>query len=274
MVPLIVTVMKIFLISLVLIICCFVALLYLFQRKLVYFPESFRTPPQEAGLFNVEEIKLKTSDGETLISWYLKAKPGKPTLIYFHGNGGALRYRAERFLLHEQNGTGLLMMSYRGYGGSTGSPSEKNNISDALIVYDWLKTQGIPSSHIILYGESLGTGVATQVAAQRDAAGVILEAPYTSLTEIGEYAYPLLPVRLLMIDRYETKNYISKIDAPLLILHGQHDFVIPIKFGRDLFHQAKEPKNIIVFPKGMHSDLYLHGAWKNIVNFIRKLPNS
>ena len=258
-----------FLISTLLFIFVCFSLLYIFQRKLVYFPEPFRTSPISMELKNVEEVQLKTKDNQTLIAWYLKAKPGKPTFLYFHGNGGALRYRADRFTLHAEEGNGLLMMSYRGYSGSTGKPSEQKNISDALLTYDWLASQGVIPKDIILYGESLGTGVSVQVAIQRQVSGIILEAPYTSLTDVGQRVYPYLPVRLLMKDRYESSKYIKDINAPLLILHGQHDFVVPVDLGKELYRLAKEPKEIALYPNGQHSDLYLHGAWEKVLEFMK-----
>ena len=164
-------------------------------------------------------------------------------------------------------------MSYRSYSGSSGEPSEVANIKDAVFAYDWLMSKGISADDVVLYGESLGTGVATQVGVGRRAAGLILDAPYTSFSDIAQHAYPYMPVRTFLKDRYQTDGYIKLINMPLLILHGARDQVIPVGFGQSLFETAKQPKKIVVFPSGQHSDLYAHGAMREIQIFIRSLRN-
>ncbi len=255
---------------LVIIVVCVLFVLGLIyqQRKFIYFPEKNRTSPAAAGLANVEEISLATPDRETLIAWHSRAAHGRPTILYFHGNGGALRSRTERIMLMQQKGYGLFMLSYRGYGGSTGAPSEKKIIADALLSYQWLTDHGVSAHDIVLYGESLGTGVATQVAAARETSCVILEAPYTSLPDVARVAFSYLPTRLLMRDHFDSTQYVAKIDKPLLILHGSMDVVIPSAFGQKLFDLAASPKSIEIFPNGGHSDLYLHGAWGKITEFV------
>lgn len=231
---------------------------YLGQRRLMYFPDRTRTPPTSVGLSNVEEVTITAPDGARIINWWGKAKPGKPTLLYFHGNGGALVERTPRFERFMAEGWGVFMMSYRGYGGSDGSPTEADNIADAIRAYDYLAGQGLRPADIVLYGESLGTGVAAQVAAQKRAAGLVLEAPYTSTVAVGALQYPYLPVAAGMFDRYETDRIIAAIDMPLLVLHGARDGVIPVGMGRKLIELAKEPKRIVEFPEGRHSDLYIN----------------
>ena len=152
-----------------------------------------------------------------------------------------------------------------------GHPSQAANISDALDAYDWLRARGVEPGDIVLYGESLGTGVAVQVAAGRDIAGLILDAPYSSLAAVAQEAYPYFPVRHFLKDQYLSDRFIAKIDAPLLILHGARDEVISVAFGRELFEAAIEPKKIVVFPKGNHSDLYDHGAMDEVRGFIDSL---
>ena len=156
-------------------------------------------------------------------------------------------------------GWGVYMMAYRGYGGSTGSPSEAANVADARLAYGALVLEGVEPSSIIVYGESLGTGVAARIAAERPVAGVVLEAPYTSIVDVAAQAYPFLPVRLLLVDRYETTKYLAQIRAPLLVLHGERDGVIPVAMGREVARLANEPKRLVTFPEGRHSDLYLNG---------------
>ena len=180
-----------------------VAVMYFAQRRFIYFPDPTRTTPGAAGLPNVVERIIATPDGERLVAWYGKAAPGQPTLLYFHGNGGALEVRAERIRKYLDRGRGMFMMSYRGYSGSTGSPSEAANVADAKLAYDALVKEGVSPDDIILYGESLGTGVAIQVAAEKNVAGVILDSPFTSIVERAGQLYPWLPVGLLLQDRYE-----------------------------------------------------------------------
>jgi fermentation-respiration switch protein FrsA (DUF1100 family) len=232
---------------------------YFGQRRLMYFPDRTRISPAEAGLSGVEERLLKTPDGAQVVAWYGKARPGQPTLLYFHGNAGGLVDRAERIRRFMGEGWGVYMMAYRGYAGSTGSPTEAANVADARLAYGALVLEGVEPASIILYGESLGSGVAARIAAERPVGGIVLDAPYTSIADIGAQAYPFLPVRLFLADRYETTKYIGQVRAPLLILHGERDRVIPVAMGRELFRLANEPKRLVTFAGGGHSDLYLDG---------------
>jgi len=236
---------------------CIALAAYFGQRSLMYFPNRTRTLPAEAGLVGVEECTLLTPDGARVLAWYGKAKPGRPTILYFHGNAGSLLERAERVRRFMGQGWGVYMMAYRGYGGSTGRPSELANVADARLAHGALVLEGAEPASIIIYGESLGTGVAARLATERPAAGVVLEAPYTSIADIGTRAYPFLPVRLFLQDRYETSTYIPQIRMPLLILHGERDRTIPVAMGHELFRLANEPKQLATFPNGGHSDIYI-----------------
>jgi hypothetical protein len=240
---------------------------YLGQRKLMYFPDRARTPPTGVGLAGVAERVIETPDGQRVIAWYGRARPGKPTLLYFHGNGGSLADRAPRIARFMDQGWGVYMMTYRGYGGSTGSPSEAANMGDARLAYHALVREDVPPASIIAYGESLGSGIAVRLAAEVPVAGVILDAPYTSIVDLAAQTYPFLPVRLVLIDRYDTTRYIAAIKAPLLILHGARDGVVPVEMGRELARLAPEPKRLVVFPNGHHSDLYING--NNAIDAVR-----
>jgi fermentation-respiration switch protein FrsA (DUF1100 family) len=240
---------------------------YLGQRKLMYFPDTARVQPTQVGLQGVEERVLKTPDGERIVAWYGKAKAGQPTLLYFHGNGGSLAVRAPRIARFMEEGWGVYMMTYRGYGGSTGSPTEDNNVADARLAYGALVHEGVPATSIIVYGESLGTGIAVRIAAERQVAGVILDAPYTSIVDVAAGAYPMLPVRAFLVDRYETTRYLPQVKAPLLVLHGERDGVVPVAMGREIARLGNEPKRLVVFPNGGHSDLYING--NNAIDAVR-----
>jgi hypothetical protein len=236
-----------------------VAAAYFAQRRLMYFPDRQRVSPTAAGLQGVEEVVIAAPDGARIVHWWGRAKPGQPTILYFHGNGGGLADRAPRFERFMGQGWGVLMMAYRGFAGSEGSPTEADNVADALRAFDHLAASGVPADCIILYGESLGTGVATQVAAARSAAGLILDAPYTSTVDVGALRFPFLPVRWAMRDRYETSRHIRNVRMPVLILHGARDPVIPVEMGREVARLANEPKTYVEFPNGGHIDLYING---------------
>jgi hypothetical protein len=247
------------------------ALMYVFQRSLMYFPDRSRTPPAAVGLSKAEEVTLKTDDGESLIAWYVSPQASKPLVIYFHGNGGALNLRADRFRWLTADGFGLLGLSYRGYGGSTGKPTESGLLLDAMAAYDFAASR-VPPERIVLWGESLGTGVAVALAAERQVGGLILDAPFTSAADIGAAAYPFLPVRWLIRDSFRSDERIGRVTAPLLVLHGEQDRVIPIRFGEKLFALANEPKRFVRFPLGQHSNLDDHGAPEVVRAFLNSLP--
>jgi uncharacterized protein len=249
---------------------------YLGQRRLMYFPDTERTLPAQAGLSNVSERILNTPDGARIVVWYGKARPGQPTLLYFHGNGGGLNERAERIRRFMGQGWGVYMMAYRGYAGSSGYPTEANNVADARLAHGALVLEGVPPESIILYGESLGTGVAARIAAERPSAGLILESPYTSVLDIALAEYPFLPVRLLLADRYETDKVLPQVRVPLLILHGERDDIIPVAMARKLAKLANEPKRLVILPQGEHSDLYINGnnALPAVRDWIRGLGRS
>ncbi len=239
--------------------CGLLALLYVAQRSLMYFPETARTPPAAAGFPRAQEAVLDSAGGARVIVWHAPPREGKPVVVYFHGNGGALRHRLARFASLASDGTGLVALSYRGYGGSTGSPSEEGLFADARAAYDFAVAR-YPSARLVLWGESLGTGVAVAIAAEKKADALILEAPFTSTADIGAATYPIFPVRLLMKDQFRSDERIGKVSAPLLVLHGALDRVVPIGYGEKLFSLAREPKKFVRFPRGGHEDLNDYGA--------------
>jgi fermentation-respiration switch protein FrsA (DUF1100 family) len=243
------------------------ALAYLAQRSLMYFPERTRTAPAAAGFPRAEEIELITSDGERVIAWHVPPRGEKPVVLYFQGNGGALAWRAERFARIVADGTGLLALSYRGYGGSSGRPSETGLLRDAAATYAYAAAR-YPAERLALYGESLGSGVAVALAAEHKVGKVILEAPFTSAVDIGAAAYPFLPVRLLMHDRFRSDERIGKVTAPVLVLHGERDTIVPIRYGERLYALIASPKKFVRLPEGHHSDLDSHGAQAAVRDFL------
>ena len=196
----------------------------------MYFPERVRTTPAAAGLPQAQEVMLDTADGEKIIAWHVPPRGDKPVVIYFHGNGGSLRLRVDRFARLAAAGVGLLAVSYRGYGGSTGSPTEAGLIEDARAAYAFA-AERYPG-RIVLWGESLGSGVAIALAAEKPVSKLILDAPFTSALDIAASAYPFLPVRLLMKDQFRSDLRIAQVKAPVLILHGDADSIVPIAYRR------------------------------------------
>ncbi len=242
------------------------------ERSLMYSPDPTRVMPADAGLAGVEELTLSIPDGARIVAWYSPAADRQPTLLYVHGNAGTLADRVERIASYQRRGVGVFIMSYRGYSGSTGRPSETNNVADAVFAYDSLRARGVGSRDIIVYGESIGTGIAVQVATARDVGGVILDAPYTSIVDIAEIFYPYLPARLLMRDRYETLDkHLPKLTAPVLVIHGEADEVIPVEMGRRVAAAAPAGGEIATFPEAGHSDHYLHGSFDAVMDWIERV---
>ena len=242
-----------------------VGYLYLFQRDYVFKPGRELRTPAERGLEGVEVVAIQANDGTVLSGWYAAAAPGQPTLLYFHGNAGTVSGRSERFKQVIDSGFGLLAMSYRGYAGSEGSPSEAALFSDALEIFDWLAERTDP---IVVYGESLGTAVACHVAAGREAGALVLEAPFTSALDIAAATYPWVPVGLLMRDPFLSRDAIKRVDEPMLILHGTSDAVVPVEHGRRLFEAAGEPKRLAIVEGAGHADLWDRGLWPIVLNFL------
>jgi uncharacterized protein len=242
-----------------------VGYLFAFQRDYVFKPAGALASAAEKGLPGVEVATLETTDGTTLTGWFQPAGPGKPTLLYFHGNAGNVSERAKRFRQVVDSGFGFLAMSYRGFAGSEGSPSEAVLVSDGLEIFDWLTKR---SDAIVIYGESLGTGVATEVAAQREARALVLEAPFAAALDIAAATYPWVPVSFLMRDPFLSREHILGVEEPVLIIHGTADQVIPAEQGRRLFDIAHEPKSLAIIDGATHSDLWDRGLWPIALQFL------
>ncbi len=249
-----------------------VAVMYLAQRKLMYFPYAARMAPADADFPQAREVDLKAADGVRILAWTVPPKPGKPVVLYLHGNGGSVAHRVPRYRKLVDDGTGLVALSYRGYGGSDGKPTEDGLIADGRAAYDFARATW-PDAKIVLWGESLGTGVAVALAGEKDVAAVILEAPFTSTADVAFSAYPFIPVRLLMKDQFRSDDRIGKVKAPVLVMHGARDRVVPFRMGERLFALANEPKQFVRFADGGHEDLdrydHLAAARKFIAQHLR-----
>ena len=231
-----------------------IALMYLAQRAMMYFPETMRTTPAAAGLAEAEEVVLDTADGERVIVWHVPPRADKPVVLYFHGNGGSLRGRVDRFRALTADGTGLVALSYRGYGGSSGAPTEAGLVNDALAAYAFTRAR-YPAERIVLWGESLGTGVAVALAAQQPVGHLILQSPFTSAADVGAQRYWFVPVRLLMKDQFRSDLRIGEVTAPVLVLHGDRDNIVPMALAERLYGLINAPKRFVRFPGIGHNDL-------------------
>ncbi len=239
-----------------------------FQRDLQYFPTRRDPAPKAVGLTGVTPVTLTTPDGETLVLWQSPATGDRPTILFLHGNAGEIADRADRLAFYQARGYGTAFVSWRGYGGSSGRPTETGLLIDAKTAYDHLRAQGLPPDRIVLVGESLGTGPAVMTAAANPVGAVILEAPYSAAVDIARRAYPWAPVGLLMKDQYRSRDHIAAINSPLLILHGEADRVIPQGFGRRLFDLAREPKTFLSLGPVGHEALFSPATWAQEVEFL------
>lgn len=243
--------------------------LYLLQRRLVFAPSARPGEPADAGVPEMVRVRYPTGDGLTLEAWYEPAER-RPTIVYFHGNAGNLGDRAFKARAFIDRGYGFLLAGYRGYGGNPGRPSEAGFYRDGRAALDFLAARGVAPDRTVIYGESLGTGVATEMAQGRRLAALVLEAPFTSLVDVAAHHYWWTPVRWLLRDRFDSLGRIAAIEAPLLIVHGGRDSTVPLKFGERLFAAAREPKELRILPEADHADLYEHGAEQAIEDFLER----
>jgi fermentation-respiration switch protein FrsA (DUF1100 family) len=245
-----------------------VALLYVLQRDMLYRPpQTVRTTPADAGIPAAQEIVLDTADGEKVIAWHVPPQDGKAIVMFFPGNGDVLATRVARLRALTEDGTGLLALSYRGYGGSTGHPTEQGLLLDVAAAYAFVAAR-YASERIVVWGFSLGTGPAVALAAERPIGKLVLEAPYTSTVDVAAGVLPFVPVRALMKDQFRSDALIGKVAVPLLVMHGERDPGISIRLGERMFALAHEPKRMVRFPLGGHENLDDYGAIETVRHFL------
>ncbi|ESQ89187.1 alpha/beta hydrolase [Asticcacaulis benevestitus] len=241
--------------------------LYINQRHMLYMQVQGHETPDIKGL-KIEDISLKTADGEALQAWYEPPKPGMPVILFLHGNAASLEKGKWRYIRMHKEGVGYLALAYRGYSGSTGTPTEKGLLTDGLTAYDWLRATGFKDSDIVIHGHSLGTGVATWLATQRPARALILEAPFTATSDVGAERYPYIPVSFLMTDKFLSRERIKDVHMPVLIAHGDKDRVVPFAQGERLFALANEPKVFIHMHGSEHNTLTRDGVYNAYWRFL------
>ena len=250
---------------------CLLGLLYVMQRSMIYYPNGVRPDPAASGVPEMTPVTLATADGLSLLAWWRPpVAPDAPVVLYLHGNAGHLGYRGPKVRPYLDRGWGVLLVAWRGYSGNPGRPSEQGLYADGRAGLAFLDAKGIATKRTVLYGESLGSGIAVQLAAERTPGALALEAPFSSLAALAAAHYPIFPVRWLIRDRYDSAAKISAVPAPVLVVHGERDTVVPIRFGRSLLAAAGNPKEGVFLPNAGHNDLYDHGAAEAVIRFVER----
>ncbi|MDC0533774.1 alpha/beta hydrolase [Candidatus Pelagibacter sp.] len=216
--------------------------LYFYQRSLLYHPNENNYSGDKISV-DIEKVKIQTSDNIKLLGWYHeKNLKDYKTLVYFHGNAGSLENRIHKLNHFQDMNINFLIVAWRGFNGNKGKPSEKGLYVDGKSTIDWLIKKGVDEKNLILYGESLGTGVASHLAQNKNYAGVILETPFTSMIDAAKNFYPYIPVNLLLKDKFENYKKVKNINSPILIMHGEVDQIVPFSMGKKIYELANNPK--------------------------------
>lgn len=241
------------------------------QRSFIFRADPVAPVLANARLERASETSLKVSDGIVLKGWQFTPETADaPVFVYFHGNAGTLMRRAERFRLMTEGGAGLIAFHYRGYGGSGGEPGEAALLDDARQIVAEARRR-FPGRKLVLFGESLGSGVATQLAVGTEAAALILDSPFMSVLDRASATYPWLPVRFLLNHPFRSDLAIGAVRMPVLILHGERDRVVPFGDGQRLFERANAPKRFQRYPEAGHVEAFRFGAMENIRRFLQEL---
>ena len=246
----------------------FGTILFFIQRKILFNTVGKPKKPAEYNLKNVEEIKIPTVDGLKLLAWYSKPKSNLPVLLYFHGNSFDIGERAYRIKKYIDKGWGVVLLAWRGYSGNEGNPSEKNLYIDGDSAVKWIKKNlNYDYNDIIIYGESLGSGVAVELGTNYKFKSIILEAPFTSIPDIAQKRYKIFPLRKLVLDKFDNYEKIDKILSPLLIISGKNDEIVPHSHSIKLYSKAIEPKHSVFIDEAMHNNLYDFEIEKEVLKF-------
>ena len=244
--------------------------IYLYQRNLLYHPSENNYFGDEL-LVSVDKIKIKTQDNIELLSWYHnKNASDYKTILFLHGNAGSLENRIHKINHFKDMKINFLLLSWRGFNGNDGKPTELGLYEDAKSALRWLKSKGILEKNIIIYGESLGTGVATEIAQNKNFSGIILESPFTSMIDAGKNKYPFLPVSFLLKDKYESNKKIKNINIPILIMHGKVDKIVPFYMGKKMYDLANQPK----YSYFSEYDDHMMEYNQNLLNHLKEFINS
>ena len=254
------------------------ALMLVFERKLIYFPQrAHDVTPRQLGLA-FEDLTLTAEDGVRIHAFYLPA-PAEPrwTVLFAHGNAGNVSHRLDRAVfLQSKLRAAVLLFDYRGYGRSEGSPDEEGTYRDARAAHRWLvEEKRVPPDRLVVFGESLGSAVALDLALSRPCRALVLESPFASVPAMARAVYPILPLWPFVRTRYDNEAKAPRISVPLLVLHGDRDEVVPYAQGRRVFEAAPEPKRFFAIPGASHNDTYVVGGeayWSAVAGFLETLP--
>ena len=255
----------------------FLAFIWVAQRRLIYFPDTDAPSLGKVGLLDGEPLTFETSDGLRLGAWFLAGSgpPPRLTILVFNGNAGNRAYRAPLAASLRRQGLQVMLTDYRGYGGNPGAPTEYGLAADARAAVAYLLSRSdVDRSRIVYFGESLGSAVASHLAVERRPAALILRSPFTSLTDVGRHHYPLLPVRLLLRDRFASIDIAHLITAPVLVIAGGRDTIVPIESTRRLYAAIAAPKTLVELHDADHNDYELLAGdemLQSIVRFVRPL---
>jgi fermentation-respiration switch protein FrsA (DUF1100 family) len=250
-------------------------ILFLCQRRILFRPDRTTPDLTRAGVPGARTMIVTTPDGLALLAWHLPpARESDPVVLYLHGNAGHIGHRAFRLEQYHRLGWGALLLEYRGYGSNPGRPSEAGLTTDARAGLAALLAMGIAPSRIVLYGESLGSGLAARLATEQPVRAVLLESPYTSITDIARSRYPFLPVGWLLLDRFDSLRVIGNARAPVLVMHGARDRIVPVAMGRAVFAAAPDPKELWIAPHAGHIDLVEAGAMEAAANFVTRVSHA
>ena len=250
--------------------CLLLTFVFFYQRKLLYHPNFSNHVTGDGLIHSIEKINIKTKDNIDLKGWFHLKDLKKKTILFFHGNAGTLDNRIYKLNFLGNLDINFLIIAWRGYSGSSGKPTELGLYQDAKSAVNWLNLKGIVEKNIILYGESLGTSVAIEIGQNKNFAGIILEAPFTSMVDTGKKYYPFFPVKLLLKDKYESKNKIKNIKFPILVMHGKKDKIIPFYMGEAIYNLANKPK----FKYFSDNDDHMMDFDENLVNEISSFLKS
>ena len=246
--------------------------LYLLQRKILFNTSGRPHKPSYYGLQSVKEVQILTNDEISLLSWYFKGNGKTPLLVYFHGNSFDIGERAYRIRRYIDQNWAVLLIAWRGFSGNKGHPTEENLYIDGEATIKWIiENTNYKFKDLVIYGESLGSGIAVELGKKYKFASIVLEAPFTSVSDIASLRYRIFPTKLLVKDNFNNLKKISKLKSPLLIISGKKDEVVPHIHSQILFEKAKVIKESVFIDEAMHNNLYDFGIEKQVINFTLKV---